>query len=190
MLDGIALGKTFTADVWATQRGECVPLLKHFWRAWGTRRAYLTCSGARSSRQQGTVVRRRNSAASTRRNVVCDRGMCREAQPSHFAAKLSCKTSLQRCTIGRSLQSHTAAAVEGAEPLGRLCNGYKPQSVQSPVDPPKTRALKGHVSFTEIALGGHLVTVTCTPIYLPLRPAHRKPTARAWEFYRKLVLYA
>ena len=113
VLDGIALGKTFTADVWATQRGECVPLLKHFWRAWGTRRAYLTCSGARSSRQQGTVVRRRNSTASTRRNVVCDRGMCREAQPSHFAAKLSCKTSLQRCTIGRSLQSHTAAAVEG-----------------------------------------------------------------------------
>ena len=77
-----------------------------------------------------------------------------------------------------------ATSAARAEPSGRLCNGYKPQSVQSPVDPPKTRALKGRVPFTEVALGGHLVTVTFAPIYLPLSPAHGKPNARTWEFYR------
>ena len=59
-----------------------------------------------------------------------------------------------------------------------------------PIDPPKIRALKGHVSFTEIALGGHEMNVTKALIYLPLSPAHRAPTARAWELYWWLVLYA
>ena len=53
--DGIALGKKITFHVWATQRGEYVPLLKHFWRAPGTCRANLMCNGARSLRQQGTI---------------------------------------------------------------------------------------------------------------------------------------
>ena len=55
MPDGIALGKKTTFHVWATQRGEYVPLLKHFWRAPGTCRANLMCNGARSLRQQGTI---------------------------------------------------------------------------------------------------------------------------------------
>ena len=55
MPDGIALGKKITFHVWATQRGEYVPLLKHFWRAPGTCRANLMCNGARSLRQQGTI---------------------------------------------------------------------------------------------------------------------------------------
>ena len=55
MPDGIALGKKITFHVWATQRGEYVPLLKHFWRAPGTCRANLMCNGACSLRQQGTI---------------------------------------------------------------------------------------------------------------------------------------
>ena len=70
-----------------------------------------------------------------------------------------------------SERSATSAA--RAEPSGRLCNGYKPRSVQSPVDPPKTRALKGHVPFTQIAFGGHRITVTAALVYLSLSPAHQ-----------------
>ena len=75
-----------------------------------------------------------------------------------------------------------ATSAARAEPSVRLCNGYKPRSAQSPVDSPKTRALKGHVPFTEIAFGGHRITVTVALVYLPLSPAHQQPTARTWAF--------